>query len=413
MIWWTLVAAHAADRRTPVVQAVETAAPAVVAIETEVTVANPFPLWGPAHFETTAQGSGVVIDATGIVLTNAHVVQGANEITVHLSDGTQYKAQVVGLEADLDLAVLRLEDAQGLPTISLGGSDEVMLGETVIAIGNPYGLGQTVSTGVVSSVSRGVEIQQGIVQDYVQTDAAINPGNSGGALVNLDGELIGINTAIYAQGQGIGFAIPVDRAEKVASDLVLYGKVKVPWLGVDLGDISNKRLAGTPLEEGAVVIKRVHEDGPAASSGLQDGDLLYKADGRPIHSRADLNAYLAQKAPGEKVQVSLYRGTKPMKLGLKTSEFPDNLVDRVMTDVLGIQVSSLKGALVVGDVTNTGTWAGAGLRSGDVILAVNGSAVHKPEDLRSALSEAKSGHRSSATFTVARGNHRGSVTLRI
>jgi serine protease Do len=413
MLWWTLVAAQAADRRTPVVEAVQTAAPTVVAIETEVTVANPFPLWGPAQFETTSQGSGVVIDPSGIVLTNAHVVQGANEITVHFSDGEHYVAQVVGLEADLDLAVLRLEQARDLPTIALGDSDDVLLGETVIAIGNPYGLGQTVSTGVVSSVSRGVEIQQGIVQDYVQTDAAINPGNSGGALVNLDGQLIGINTAIHAQGQGIGFAIPVNRAEKVASDLLLYGKVKVPWLGVDLGDISNKRLAGTPLEEGAVVVNRVHEDGPASSSGLQDGDLLYKADGRPIHSRADLNAYLAQKAPGESVQVSLYRGTKPMKISLKTSEFPDNLVDRVIADVLGIEVSSQKGRLLVGDISNTGTWAGAGLRSGDVILAVNGSAVRKPEDLRAALSEAKSGHRSSATFTIARGNHRGSVTLRI
>ncbi|MCP4806611.1 MAG: PDZ domain-containing protein [Proteobacteria bacterium] len=405
--------ALAADRRTDVVEAVERAAPAVVAIETEMTVANPFPLWGPAEFETTSQGSGVVIDTTGIVLTNAHVVDGAHDIKVHTSDGNAYDARLIGMESDLDLAVLALDTKDVLPTIELGSSDGLFLGEPTIAIGNPYGLGHSVSTGIISSVSREVEIQRGIVQDYVQTDAAINPGNSGGALVNIEGELIGINTAIHAQGQGIGFAIPVDRASKVAQDLMLYGKVRVPWLGTDLGDLSKRRLTGTPLEEGAVIIENVHADSPAAAAGLETGDLLYKADGRAIHSRADLNAYLSQMKPGSEIALSLYRGTKPLKVDVTTSDFPEELVDGVIADVLGVELKTSREGLLVVGVVPTGAWADAGLRTGDIILAVNGAAIQKPEDLRSALVDAKSGHRSSATFTVARGTHRGSVTLRI
>ena len=405
-------AALAADRVTPTVEAVQKAAPSVVAIETEMTVANPFPLWGPAQYETTSQGSGVVIDAGGIVLTNAHVVHGATEITVHGSDGQSYKARLIGMETDLDLAVLSVK-SDDLLAIELGTSGDLLLGESVIAIGNPYGLGQTVSTGVVSSVSREVEIQSGIVQDYVQTDAAINPGNSGGALVNIDGQLIGINTAIHAQGEGIGFAIPVDRANKVAQDLMLYGKVNVPWLGTDLGDLSRRRLTGTPLEEGAVVVDAVHEDSPAAKAGIERGDLLYKADGRPIHSRADLNAYLSQKDPGAEVSLALYRGTRPMKVAVTTTDFPEALVDAVITTTMGIELQPSRSGLLVTDVDPQGTWADAGLKTGDVILAVNGQAIQKSEDLRAALVDAKSGHRSSATFTIARGNHRGSVTLRI
>jgi len=406
-------AAMAADRMTPTVLAVQAAAPSVVAIETEVTVANPFPSFGPSQFETTSQGSGVVIDEGGIVLTNAHVVDGANEIIIHTADGQALEARVIGMETDLDLAVLNVKGERPLPAIDLGTSGDLLLGESVIAIGNPYGLGQTVSTGVVSTVSREVEIQQGIFQDYVQTDAAINPGNSGGALVNIEGELIGINTAIHAQGEGIGFAIPVDRANKVAQDLMLYGKVNVPWLGTDLGDLSRRRLVGTPLEAGAVVVDAVHAEGPADSAGLEKGDLLYKADGRPIHSRADLNAYLSQMDPGSRVTLSIYRGTRPLKVSLTTADFPEDLVDTVIGTTMGIQLEPDRHGLLVSEVDPTGSWADAGLKPGDIILAVNGQAIQKPEDLRAALVDAKSGHRSSATFTIARGNHRGSVTLRI
>lgn len=207
--------AMAAERRTPVVEAVERATPAVVTIETQVSQSSPFAaLYGAPR--SSSAGSGVVIDSDGVVLTNAHVVEGALSIEVHTNDGRSWPAVVLAMESELDLAVLRLEGARDLPQIAMADSDALLLGEPAIAIGNPYGLGLTVSTGIVSSVQRDVEIRSGLYQSYIQTDAAINPGNSGGALVNIHGELIGINTAIRADAEGIGFAIPVNRARKIA-----------------------------------------------------------------------------------------------------------------------------------------------------------------------------------------------------
>ncbi len=403
--------AYATERRTPVVIAVEEAAPAVVSIETEMTLANPFPFWGPDTYKTGSQGSGVIINENGVILTNAHVVHGAEGISIHMADGRELEATLIGMEPDLDLAVLRVE-AEGLPVIELGTSSELMLGETVIAIGNPYGLGQTVSTGVVSHVEREVEIQPGIVQDYIQTDAAINPGNSGGALVNLDGQLVGINTAVHAQAEGIGFAIPVDRAHKAAMDLMLYGHVKVPWLGMDLSDISKRRLYDTPLEEGAVLVTTVHPDSPAARAGLERGDLVYKADGRPIHSRADLNAYLSGMK-GQRVKLSLYRGTEPMEIQVKTAKLPESFVEDVVANILGASLEAQDSRVVVTEVRPEGAFFEAGLREGDVILAVNGQAIAHMEDLRRVLGEAKGEHRPSAAFTIDRADTVGTVTLRI
>ena len=407
-----LSVAQATERRTPVVIAVELAAPAVVAIETEMTVVNPFPFWGPDTYKTGGQGSGVIIDSEGIVLTNAHVVNGAETITVHMADGRELDATLVGLELDLDLAVLRV-DATGLPQITMGDSSEVLLGETVIAIGNPSGLGQTVSTGVVSHVGREVEMQPGIVQAYVQTDAAINPGNSGGALINLDGQLVGINTAIHSQAEGIGFAIPVDRAEKAARDLLLYGHVVVPWMGMDLSDISKRRLHDTPMEEGAVLVTTVYPDSPAEKAGLESGDLVYKADGRPIHSRADLNAYLAQSPEGGSLHLDLYRGTKTIELDLQTSALPEGFIEKLVAEVLGVTLDVESGAVVIREIREGGVFDQAGLQVGDAIVAVNGRTIRHLEDLREALGEAKGEHRPSANFTIDRAGSVGTVTLRI
>lgn len=412
MLFAALSVVYATERRTPVVIAVEKTAPAVVSIETEVTVINPIPFWGPDTYTTGAQGSGVIIDDSGVILTNAHVVSGAETITVHLASGEEHPAELVGMEPDLDLAVLRI-DAAELPEIDLGSSAGLMLGESVIAIGNPYGLGQTVSTGVISHVGRPVELQPGIVQDYVQTDAAINPGNSGGALVNLDGQLVGINTAVHAQAEGIGFAIPVDRAHKAALDLMTYGSVQVPWLGMDLSDISTRRLYDTPLEEGAVLVTTVHPDSPASRAGLEPGDIVYRADGRSIHGRADLNAYLSQSRTGRKVDLAIYRGTSPMELQVKTSDLPDGFIDDVIAGVLGASVELQDQSVTVTEVRDNGTFAQAGLQSGDVIVAVNGTAITHMEDLRKALEEAKGEHRPTASFTIDRAGTRGTVNLRI
>ncbi|MBK9645389.1 MAG: trypsin-like peptidase domain-containing protein [Deltaproteobacteria bacterium] len=407
--------AEAADRRTPVVLAVERAVPSVVSIDVELSVQLPFGflLGGSGTAQTTSQGSGVILRADGVVLTNAHVVDGATTIKVHTADGRVFTAQVVGLDADLDLAVLLLDGAKDLTPIALGKSGELYLGESVIAIGNPYGLGQTVSTGVVSSRAREVELAPGVYQHYIQTDAAINPGNSGGALVNLDGQLIGLNTAIRAGAEGIGFAIPVDRAWKVAQDMLTFGEVRAPWLGVDLKDISRQRLQGTPVAAGAVQVVRVYPESPAAKAGLKAGDLLYQSQGRPVRSTADLNGALAEEKPGAKLTLQLYRGATAMKVDLTTISLPEGVEATVLKDTLGAQLQVVNGALVFSSLTATGSCVKRGIVVGDVLHAVDGRPVKSLDELNLALRRAKAHHRASVVFTVSRGRMRGNLTVDI
>lgn len=408
----TPVQALGTDRRTPVVQAVERATPSVVTIETTVQSSTPFWFFEPQ--QGVSQGSGVVIDKAGIILTNAHVVDGALDITVHSEGGKSWPAKLLALERDLDLAVLKVESKGGLPAIALADSGALMLGETAIAIGNPYGLGLTVSTGVVSSTQREIQLEQGLYQTYIQTDAAINPGNSGGALVNINGELIGINTMIRANGEGIGWAIPANRAIKVAQDMLTYGEVLIPWLGCDLRDVSPYRLAGTPLEKGAISVGRVHPGGPAAKAGLMTGDVVYEANGRHIASRSDLNAQLAELTPGAQVTLSFLRSGDTKKVVVRSGKPPEDIADRSLRDVLGINVSpNAGGGVVVTSMAAQGNWSRNQLRVGDVIMAVNGNAVRTPEDLRSVINHAKGRHVDSALFTIARGRYRGHVTLGI
>jgi S1-C subfamily serine protease len=411
-MWLLLLSlVQAGDRRTPVVEAVEIATPSVVALEVEVPSQSPFFFGGP--MVSASQGSGVIIDADGIVLTNAHVVQGAMQIRAHTLDGRSFDAQPIAVEPDLDLAVLRLDDATGLAPITIADSEDILLGETTIAIGNPYGLGLTVSTGVVASRAREVEIQPGVTQTYIQTDAAINPGNSGGALVDLEGRLIGINTAIRAQAQGIGFAIPANRARKIADDLLNYGSVRAPWLGCDFAEISRRRLAGTLLEKGALQVTTVHADSPCDEAGLAVGDLAFHIDGRPIASRADLNAWLATKKPGDRVVVDAVRGEGVAAYPLSTTGLPRDAGERAMARI-GIEVRVIEGrALQVTRVASGGSWARASLRPGDLILAVDGERMGSVDALLERLAAGKARHEPSALFTVQRGRVRGHVEVDI
>ncbi|MFW5734018.1 MAG: trypsin-like peptidase domain-containing protein, partial [Oceanidesulfovibrio sp.] len=237
-------------RRTPVVRAVEKISPAVVNITTDREVTRDMPfgsgndLLAPffreffgdlpkRSYNHQSMGSGVIIDGKrGLVLSNAHVISGATSVRARLADGREFQAQLVGSDPDFDLAVLRLENAAELPQVPLGDSEDILIGETVIAIGNPFGFTHTVTTGVVSAVKRSIRTDHGIYTDFIQTDAAINPGNSGGPLLNLNGQLIGINTAIHAQAEGIGFAIPVNKAKRVVGELLGRGRVGPVWLGL-------------------------------------------------------------------------------------------------------------------------------------------------------------------------------------
>ncbi len=407
-----LPAAHAvpddSPRRTPIVEAVAVATPAVVAIEVEVAVRSPFLLFGQEM--SRGEGSGVIVDKDGVVLTNAHVVDGASALTVRLSDGRSFPARVVAVDGPADIAVLKVDGARGLPVLPMADSDDLLLGETVIAIGNPLGLGLTVSTGVVASTARDLPVGDGPVQTWIQTDAAINPGNSGGALIDLEGRLIGINTFIRRDAEGVGFAIPVNRVRKVAADLLAYGEVQLPWLGVTLIDVPGGR-RGHPGARTAALVRMVDGRGPAAAAGMVPGDVVLTVDGHRIMSRADLNARLAEKQPGDAVVLGVQRPTGDVSFPVTSARLPAKMGRRVVDQGLGVAFRGVPGGLLAATVEPDGAWARSGLLAGDVLVAVDGDPVSSVDDLVHALDRAIARHRSSIWVTAARGRHRGTIEL--
>ena len=291
-----------------------TVTPAVVFIRVELFASGDERGWFP-RFGNSRQsvGSGVIIDDTGYIVTNNHVVEGAESILVTLHDKRQYTATIVGTDKSTDLAVIKAEAAEDLPFVTLGNSDDVSVGEWVIAIGNPFRLTSTVTAGIVSALGRQVDIIEDSfgIEDFIQTDAAINPGNSGGALVNLQGDLIGINTAIATESgsyEGYGFAVPVNLVERVAQDLISYGEVKRGYLGVEIravdaasaGQLGLERIAG-------VMIHAVAPGGAADKSGLQDGDVVLSINGRLVDEPNDLQLTVATYRPGDRLELEVWR----------------------------------------------------------------------------------------------------------
>ena len=391
-----------APRENPVVQAVAAASPAVVAISTEVPNQNPF-AWSLGT--ASSEGSGVVINSSGLVLTNAHVVESAIAIEARFSDDSVYSAEVIGIAPELDLAVLQLEQA-GLPAVSIGTSEDLLLGETVIAIGNPFGLGHTVTTGVVSAINRPLETEKRIYQDFIQTDASINPGNSGGPLINIQGELIGINTAIRNGAEGIGFAIPVDRAMKVANDLVHFGRVQRPWLGVDLHDVAFRKDGKRMV---APQVSWIYPD----QTALEKGDVILEIDGRDIQGRGDLNAYLSSLNPKSKVSLEVWRAGQLQTIQLKSSSLPSSVVDMTIDNILGVSIQSKANQIFISEVSKEGAFARYRLKSGDQIVAINGQKIRSVSDLETMLANLKSEHKGSAIFTIRRGNSQGQIEMPI
>ena len=393
-------------RRTPVVEAVEQVAPAVVSITTEIVSQGNYS-WMMGSQVSSSEGSGVVIDPSGVVLTNAHVVERASRITATFSDGKAYEATVLGIAQELDLAVLRLTDVKRtLSAVPIGTSADLMLGEPVIAIGNPFGLGHTVTTGVVSAIDRPLETDRRVYQDFIQTDASINPGNSGGPLVNAHGQLVGVTTAIRADAEGIGFAIPVDRAMKVAGDLLETGHVQVPWLGMDVTDVTIRRKG---RQVGAVSVVHTWE----ADMGVAEGELIVAVDGREVQGRGDLNAWLAARSPGQSVKLTVVGERGEREVPVKTGTLPELVVNRSLARILGVEVKAAGRGVQVVSATMDGSFTTGGLRAGDLILAVNGEATATPEALKAAITHAKAAHRGQALFTIQRGNVVGRVILTI
>jgi serine protease Do len=413
-------ASVSASRRTPIVVVAHNVLPAVVNIQTESTIRrrevdpffDPFGFFGGGDRTYTSQslGSGFVWSSDGIIVTNNHVVEGASRITVNLSDGSQVPAKLIGVDPDSDVAVLRV-DASHLTAAPIGTSSDLMIGETVVAVGNPFGLSGTVTTGVVSALGRSVPSKEAgrTFTDFIQTDASINPGNSGGPLLNIDGKVVGINTAIYANAQGIGFAIPVDRAKKVIQDLLRYGQVRSAWIGAVTATITPEeaKRTGVRATRGAVVA-RVFGGSPAQSAGLRTGDVITSVSGRPVDSREAFSTYTATVPSGQPVELSVVRGGSSHTVTVRPVDPPRDLGLRMLWEVAGLRVSESRG-VVISEVSGDSRGARIGLAPGDTIVGVNGNPVASTDQLNDELK--KSAERSSVVLDVARGRYIYSLTF--
>lgn len=293
-----------ASEESIVIKVVEKVRPAVVNIDTVAQVQTLFGI-----FPQQGAGSGVIVSPDGYILTNNHVVEGAQQIKVTLLSGKRYTGRLVGTDRFADLAVLKVDAPERLPAAELGHSGALRVGQMAIAIGNPFGLGHTVTVGVISALNRNIQVPGLVIENLVQTDAAINPGNSGGALADSSGAVIGINTAIVPQGQGIGFAIPIDSARVIMDQLISRGKVVRPYVGVDWGGDVDSNLAGQynlPVDHG-VIVRDVDPNGPAAKAGIQADDIIIAVDGKQVNNWNDFIRDLFAKRPGDKVRIEVAR----------------------------------------------------------------------------------------------------------
>ncbi len=276
----------------------------------------------PRKYETRGAGSGFIIRSDGYVLTNNHVVEGAQEIQVKLQDGRTFRGKVVGRDSYTDLALVKIK-ATSLPVATLGDSDKLRPGDWVIAIGSPLGLEQTVTLGIISALGRSVSKIQPV--QLIQTDAAINPGNSGGPLLNIRGEVIGINTAIRGDAQNIGFAIPVATAKGVAKELLEHGIIKHPYLGIYMQELTPKLATSLnlPADRLGVIVVKVAEDGPASLSGLAPGDLVVKLDAKEIKTARDVQTVINARKPGEKITALILRDGRERSVTIQLGELPE------------------------------------------------------------------------------------------
>jgi len=398
----TLSARAEYSRRTPVVEAVEQAGPAVVNIRTEQIVkrrsspvfgfSDPFfdeffrGLVPQRTYKTQSLGSGVIIDSRGYVLTNAHVIEKASRIYVALPDRKkELEAQLVGQDQRLDLAVLKIVGNGTFPFLAPARSDDLMVGETVIAIGNPLGLGHSVTTGVVSARQRRMSTGNGEYSIFIQTDALINPGNSGGPLLNINGQLIGINTAIIQQAQGIGFAIPISMAKRVISDLIDYGRIRPVFSGI-LPDNVGQAFAKA-RGAGGVLVHGVDADSPAQKAGVRIADVILAIDDAPVESPMEFYSLLSTFTPGDEVRLVVLRGTENIELTLRLAALPKDFALRYSQQVFGLLPMEERGSVVVRQVVSESRADQVGIEPGDRIAEVDGVAVDSLVTYRALLEE--------------------------
>ncbi len=378
-----------------------------------------------------ALGSGFIIDPAGFIVTNNHVIEGADEITVNLHDGTSLKAKLIGHDDRTDVALLKVDSPAPLPAVPFADSDGARVGDWVLAIGNPFGLGGSVTAGIVSA--RGRDIRQGPYDDFIQTDAAINRGNSGGPLFNMNGEVIGINTAIYSPSGGsigIGFSIPSNMAKQVVAQLKDFGRTKRGWLGVQIQQVTPDIADGLGLHpaHGAMVAS-VTDDGPAAKSQIHGGDVILKFNGSDVKDLHALPRLVAETEIGKQVPVVLWRDGKEMTVQASIAELPDEIQQASATQQaapapkaasaavaitgLGMRMAPLTDDLrakynlagdqkgvVVTEVTNNGAAAGRGLKAGDVVTEVQQEAVASPQDVQERVAKYRGMNRKTVLMLV-------------
>jgi len=369
---------------------------------------------GPRKREESSLGSGVIVDSAGYIVTNNHVIAQADEIKVLLSDEREFTGKVVGTDPKTDLAVIKI-DAKNLPTVPWGDSNSLEVGEYVLAVGNPFGLNQTITMGIVSAVGR-ANVGIADYEDFIQTDAAINPGNSGGALVNTRGELVGINTAIFSRSggyMGIGFAVPANMARSVMESLIKTGKVVRGWLGVSIQKVTTDLAKQFDLSDAkGALVSEVIDNSPAAKHGIKSGDVIVAFDGKPVDNPTVLRNIVAATDVGRKVKVNVVRDGKQKTLTVKIAEQPKDLArldeeegaksEGVNSSLAGLEVSNITPELarrlkvpedttgVVVTSVEPGTAAhSAGVKRGDVIIEVNRRRIGSVKDFRDVTGKLK------------------------
>jgi serine protease Do len=412
------------------VVAVERVTPATVNITTSQQVhrrVNPFFRGDPFFQEffgrfvdprpRTAQslGTGVLIGPEQHVLTNEHVLAGAIEIRITLSDGREFEGQLIGADPETDLAVVDVITDEVLPTAPLGSSDDLMIGETVIAIGNPFGLGHTVTTGVLSAQQRSIRSGEGEYHGLLQTDASINPGNSGGPLVNIRGEVIGVNTAIFRDAEGIGFAIPIDRVRRIAQELIQHGELIPVWLGVRLQELTPRlRDALQVKARSGALVSHVFARSPAERAGVERGDVVVRLGGTRIQSPRNYYEVLRNFTGGESAPLVVERAGAAHSLQVAADAFPEDRADELAEILIGISVADPRDqavGLVIDRVVPQSPAARVGIRPGDRILKVDQEQIDDREGFRRAITKLRG--RRQVLLLVQRGQRGYHVTLGI
>jgi len=432
-------------RENAVVKAVKKVSPAVVNISSQYEVikrSNPFFDFGldpffesffkdffepnyQRRYKRNSLGSGVIIDGKrGYILTNEHVIARSAKITVTLRDEREFEAELVGAAPDFDLAVLRINFKEPLPAIQMGNPDDLMIGETVIAIGNPFGFSNTVTTGVISALNRSIQAENRIYRDFIQTDASINPGNSGGPLLNINGELIGINTAIYSKAQGIGFAIPINKAKRVIDDLVKYGEVQIAWIGLFAQDLDPRlaRYFSVPEAKG-VLIAEVTDHGPAQQAGLQAGNIITFVGNKRVTSKQAYYATTRDFAAGDIIPLTIWKDKKAYVVRPRSRTFPEELAEDLAYSLLGLRVEkisaarylkfrvSAKSGVMLSELRPNSYLHQIGARPGDVIRKINEIAVKTLSDFNKGLIKYR--QRESVVLLIQRGNQQYYVTVKM